>query len=216
MMRPTAFVIAAALTGATSGTAIAQTTPAYTVADETDNVSVLSGFVGSNFGTTNETLDLDGGASLAFGVQTAYLWRGIVGGEFIADFAPNLGDLLFANEPDVNSYMFNVIGAAPLGGANSFQPYVSGGVGAVQMRGDLFDVLGNPFRSNETRFGGNIGAGVMAFAEHVGIRADIRYYRTTSRDDSVDVVDDVADTLDLSGLSGLRFWRGNVGVAVRW
>jgi hypothetical protein len=213
-MRKTAFMIAAALTAAMSGTAIAQTT-AVTV-DETRNTSVLSGFIGSNFGTSTDNLDFDGEASLAFGVQTAYLWRGIVGGEFIADFAPNTGDLFFANEPDVNSYMFNAIGAVPLGATGRYQPYLSGGLGAIQMRADLFDLIGNRFSSSEARFGGNIGAGVMVFGEHVGIRADIRYYRASTRDNLVDFGDDVEDALVLTGLSGLRFWRGNVGVAVRW
>jgi hypothetical protein len=123
----TVFVIATALT-AMSGTAIAQTTAAI-IADETRNTSVLSGFVGSNFGTSGDNLDFDSGASVAFGVQTAYLWRGIVGGEFIADFAPNTEFQFFANEPDVNSYMFNAIGAVPLGSTERYQPYVSGGCG---------------------------------------------------------------------------------------
>jgi hypothetical protein len=215
MIRPTDLLIAVALTAAMSGAALAQTPVTHTITGDTDDSWVASGFVGTNFGTSTDNLDLDGGASLDFGGQLAYIWNGVLGGEIIADFAPNVGDnLLFANEPEVNSYMANVITAVPLSAGN-FQPYVSGGFGAIQIRSDLFDLFGNTFSSNHTRFGGNIGGGVMAFAEHVGIRADIRYYRATSDNNLDDLVFE-DDVIPRTFLSGLGFWRGNVGLAIRW
>jgi hypothetical protein len=206
-MRAADFVIAAAFITAMSGTAMAQ---------PSDRNWVASGFIGSNFGTSTDNLDLDGGASLDFGGQIAYLWHDLVGAEFIADFAPNVGDanLFFVNEPDVNAYMANVITGIPFGTGGYFEPYISGGFGAIQMRVDLFDVFGNPFGSNESRFGGNIGGGVMAFADRFGVRADIRYYRATGDDNFEDLL--TGDSIAQPVLSGLGFWRGNVGLAIRW
>jgi hypothetical protein len=212
-MRAVDFVIAAAFITAMSGTAMGQTTTTPSVLGDDSNW-VASGFIGTNFGTSADNLDLDGGASLDFGGQVAYLWSGTLGAEFIADFAPNVGDanLFFVNEPDVNAYMVNVITAVPFGTNRYFQPYASGGVGAIQMRVDLFDVLGNPFSSNESRFGVNVGGGVMAFADRFGVRADIRYYRATGDDDFEDLL--TGDSV--IALSNLGFWRGNVGLAIRW
>jgi hypothetical protein len=71
-------------------------------------------------------------ANLNFGGSLGYLWRGIIGGEFLAEMSPEFEleagrtDLLFENEPWVNSYMANVIAAVPLGAGAMFQPYVSG------------------------------------------------------------------------------------------
>jgi hypothetical protein len=218
-MRSAAFVMTAALTATITAPAAAQTpTYPYTYGEEARTTSIVSGFIGSNFGTNTSNLDLDGGASLDFGVQAAYLWRGIVGGEFIADFAPNVGNartvLEIANEPDLNSYMFNAIGVYPFGARGRYQPYMSGGVGAIQLRADLFDIAGNQFSSSESRFGGNVGAGLMVFGEYVGVRGDIRYYRATSSNDLGALVPD--NRFNEVVLSGLRFWRGNIGVAFRW
>jgi hypothetical protein len=213
MIRPTDLLIAVALTAATSGVAMAQTPTLPSITGDTDTKWVASAFIGSNWATNADNLDLDGGASLDFGGQIAYLWGGKVGAEFIADFAPNVGhtNFFFVNEPDINSYMLNVITSVPIGMGGAFQPYASGGFGAIQFRVDLFDAFANPFSSNEAKFGFDIGGGVMAFAERVGVRADIRYYRATSDDNIGDL--SIGNAIPLSNLG---FWRGNVGIAFRW
>src|SRR5262252_10376190 len=128
-----------------------------------------SGFVGSNFGAGADS------ASVDFGGQLAYLYRGAVGAEFLADFAPHfrINNALLADNPNVNSYMLNVIGAVPIGSEARVQPYVSGGLGGIQLRSDMFTIAstvpGTTTEANQTKFGGNIGAGVMAFAGNVGI-----------------------------------------------
>src|SRR5262249_60138535 len=63
-----------------------------------------AGFVGANFGRNNSAAGVD------FGGQVAYLYRGVVGGEFLADFSPSFkqDNLFFANSPNVNAYMANV------------------------------------------------------------------------------------------------------------
>jgi len=57
--------------------------------------------------------------------------------------------------------------------------------------------------------GVNIGGGINGqFTDNVGIRGDLRYFRSLE-DDSND------NEFDL-GLSDFDFWRGSVGVTFRW
>ena len=51
-----------------------------------------------------------------------------------------MNNLLFERSPDVNSYMFNLIAVAPFGHAQSFDPYISGGIGAVTLNATIFTV----------------------------------------------------------------------------
>src|SRR5262245_20587323 len=84
---------------------------AVSVHDSSASYWTVSGFVGSNFGAGADN------ASVDFGGQLAYLHRGVVGAEFLADFAPHfrINNALLADNPDVNSYMLNVIAAVPIG-----------------------------------------------------------------------------------------------------
>ena len=183
--------------------------------DTHDSQWTASGFVGSNFGARADS------ASVDFGGQLAFLWRGAIGGEFLADFAPHfrINNVLLADNPNVNSYMVNVIGAVPIGSDARVQPYVSGGLGGIQLRSDMFNigstVPGTTTEASQTKFGGNVGAGVMAFTGNVGIRGDVRYYRAFNSDISTNATT-AADVFAQNLLSGLDFWRANIGIAVRW
>jgi hypothetical protein len=183
--------------------------------DSTNSNWIASGFVGSSFGARADS------ASVDFGGQLAYLYRGAIGGEFLADFAPHfrINNALLADNPNVNSYMLNVIGAVPIGSDARVQPYVSGGLGGIQLRSDMVNIVSAPIGAttpaNQTKFGGNIGAGVMGFAGNVGIRGDIRYYRAFNSDVSTNATT-AADVFAQNLLSGLDFWRANLGIAVRW
>jgi len=186
------------------------------VHDYTGSYWTAAGFVGSNFGARADS------ASVNFGGQLAYLYRGAIGGEFLADFAPHfrLNNALLADNPMVNSYMLNVIGAVPLGGEAHVQPYVSGGFGGIQLRSDMV-TLATPTTvtttsANQTRFGGNIGAGIVGFAGNVGIRGDVRYFRAFTNNDLATTTTTPADVFAQNLLSGLDFWRANIGIAVRW
>jgi hypothetical protein len=200
---------------------------------------VVTGFIGSTFGVSQISNSLgaaqlpiavdvnDGGAT--YGFQLGYLWRQYVGGEFIGDFAPNfrISSLALAKDPAVNSWMFNAIGAAPLGW---FQPYISGGIGGVTLRSQTFDqtaipivtvqgtaaVAHNTINTARSHFGSNIGGGFFAYAGQWGIRADVRFYdvakfSTNGLTDST-VPSDFTQAL----LSGLNYWRANLGVSFRW
>jgi len=183
---------------------------------------IASGFVGSNFGASTD------GSAADFGGSLGYSWRNWVGAEFLAGFTPNFevqNLALFAGEkPQVNSYMFNAIGSASLGPDGNFQPFISGGFGAVTLRSNLLNndtgnAVSNVFAPDDTRPGGNIGAGIMAFMGAWGIRGDVRYFRAFNTDEvstSTSVNGTPAAIVGSSVLPGLDFWRANIGLAVRW
>jgi opacity protein-like surface antigen len=186
--------------------------------------------VGSNFGTKVNNVETDSNANVGFGGQLGYLWNGVLGIEALADFAPSMevATDLFVDDPRLSSYMANAIGAVPLGSQGQIQPYFSAGFGTVRMRADVLNILVvqsidgvelvqdlGSTSTSESRWGGNIGAGLMGFAgDHFGFRTDVRYYRAMSDDTPDDVIS--ADTFTRGVLSGLEFWRANVGLALRW
>jgi hypothetical protein len=215
---------------ALSGTADAQSTAASPPAavphatparlyGPTEHQWIVSGFVGSNFGSS--TID----PSVDFGGQLAFLWKGVIGAEALADFAPSfrIDNLVLADHPHANSYMANLIFATPLGAEGQIEPYISGGVGAVQLRTTVLNLaLPNSTGALATGTsdgdqmlpGTDLGGGVMGFAGMIGFRADVRYYKvpTDTTFQSNSAVGQVTEGL----LSGLSFWRANIGVAVRW
>lgn len=227
-MRSAQYLLAASLAFALPASALAQTTAqpqtaaptAYTYGGSTDdNQWIASGFVGSNFSLNTDNLNVNDDSSINFGGSIGYMWHRAIGAEFLADFSPqfSVNTLLVANDPHMNSYMANVIAAVPLGGEGQFQPYASGGIGAMTVSADVLtnplDVNSATVSGSDRRFGANIGGGVMAFAGNVGFRADIRYFRTSSGEV---IVSGVADQFAANLITGLNFWRANVGVAFRW
>jgi opacity protein-like surface antigen len=197
------------------------TSPNY--GGRTDSHWLASGFVGTSFGL--DTSD----ASIDVGGQLAYLWRGVFGGELLASYSPGfeVGHLFLADDPTVFSYMANLIAALPLGADTTVQPYVSGGVGGIQMKTTIFNafipsvnpledglIAGGVTDGERTRLAWNLGAGLLGFVGNVGFRGDIRYFKASSDDDPDAVVP--ADALTQTILSGIEFWRANVGIAFRW
>jgi hypothetical protein len=186
--------------------------PATSIANEW----VVSGFVGSDFGSNVNSSE----SSPHYGGTVAYLWNGRVGGELLAASTPDfeLTNLFFTEKPMVNSYMANIIGAVPFGVDGQYQPFVSGGFGGIQLHQDVFNVINNPASGSSpgdaVKFGGNIGAGIMAYVRNVGIRGDVRYFRTRSEINNS--ITSPSDAIADSALAGLDFWRANVGVAFRW
>jgi hypothetical protein len=237
-MRSVNWLLAAAMVSGLSATALAQTPPPTPVAPAiapADNAGqtrshwLASGFVGSNFGSTNnDVVSVERSMSFDWGGQIGYLWRGVVGGEFLANFTPSLGvntfGVLFDN-PKVSSYMANAVAVLPLGSAGQIQPYISGGFGGIQMRfpngivgsGILVNgVVTNVTTSSVSQTGGgsNAGGGIMAFAGKVGVRADARYFHanTFSSRDATNFANLVTQSL----LSDLNFWRADIGIAFQW
>jgi len=210
----------------TAGTAVQQTTltpdPApYPIASHW----LVSGGLGSDFAS-------DADQSVDFAGTAGWLFHGVIGGEFQANFAPDfeldpaLAPPFLAGAPSVNSYMLNVIGAAPLMARGQFQPYVSGGPGWFRMHGTP-TVGDENVDLDHSDTGWNAGFGLMGFLGQMGIRADLRYFRVSGdeflgtngsalRSNWGNVVDDQEGSVNGNVISGMSYWRGNVGVALRW
>ena len=213
------------------------------VATERSYPWMATGFLGSSFSTSFSSIQTalsaaqipvgvdtaDGG--LTAGFQLGYLKK-YVGGEFIGDFAPNfrMSSLLLAKNPTVNSWMFNAIGAVPIGSNDQFQPYASGGIGGITMRSQTFadsaipviTVDGtfatqqNTINTTRTAFAWDLGGGFFAYANRWGIRADVRYYKAQTFSTNNLTNSTVQSDFTQSLLSGLSYWRANLGVSFRW
>jgi hypothetical protein len=226
--------------------------PAIVGAQERTYPWIVTGYLGSSFGSngSNQTVFVnpavlnsaiqttavpiqtngtDGG--LTYGFQVAYLKR-YVGGEFIAEFAPNfrVSSLALADEPSVNSWMFNVIGTVPIF-HSSFEPFISGGVGGVTMRTKTFTADGanifvgpnvtavalNTINNTETKFAYDLGGGFFAYASRWGIRGDVRYYWVSTFEGAkLENGPTPGTDFTQSLLSGLQYWRANLGLSYRW
>jgi hypothetical protein len=184
----------AALSIAVPITAEAQYTPGQqttTTATSTNNATqspdnqwIASGFAGGNFANNAEP------SSTAFGGSIGYLWNGKWGAEFDAGFTPDFG--LQSNffglgiKPMVNTYMANAVAAMPFGLDRRWQPFIAGGIGAISLRSglnteDVGSALDSTFNPDATRFGGDIGGGVMGFMGNWGFKADLQYFRAAGQ-----------------------------------
>jgi hypothetical protein len=157
--------------------------------------------------------------SWSYGGSFDYLREGIYGFEFLADFAPDFeATSRFLSEPNINSYMFNGILAAPLGDGGAWQPYLSGGVGVMTLDSKLFNedpsdtAAEDFFEVDDNQFAANFGGGLMGWGGNIGFRADIRYFTDMEGDDT-ELDPDIPQFL---GLQDVSFWRANGGIAFRW
>jgi opacity protein-like surface antigen len=151
---------------------------------------------------------------VTFGGALGWMGAGIIGFEADFGWTPNFfenttGDADFDfGDSNVTSLMGNLVVGAPFGGQTGpgFRPYASGGIGLLRPRvdgGAFFDDL------SRNDLGINVGGGAhVFFTDNVGIRGDVRYFRSLE-DDEVD------DEFDL-GLSDFDFWRATVGVTFRF
>ena len=113
-----------------------------------------------------------------------------------------------SRDSNLTTVMGNLLIGVPIGGQHGvgFRPYAVGGVGIVKSdigsSGDLFNV-------DSTDWGFNVGAGAMFFfSDNVGIRGDVRYFRSF---EDVEPIDDFN-----IGFANFRFWRGTLGVTIRF
>ena len=165
---------------------------------------VLTPYVGSLFGG-----DLPDN-KVSYGATASFMGGGIFGAEVGFNWTPKFvpadpthGDVRQA------SLMGNLIVGIPIGDsdqAGHVRPYITGGAGlfrATQKESDFFD------RIHSNDFAVNFGGGVMAFfTEHIGLRADVRYFRT------------LTDTNPNGGvdfeLGDLNFWKWDIGTAFKF
>src|SRR5688572_17199484 len=175
----------------------------------------ITPFVGANFGGNANFEDFDDvddevEQRVDFGVTLGYN-PSVFGFEVDFGWSPNFfqntvgtADFEFGDS-NVTTLMGNFLISAPPG--RGIRPYGSAGMGLIRSRvsgvGDFFDEV------TRNDLGINFGGGVNGqFTNNVGIRGDIRYFRSLEDDEN-------DDEFDL-GLSDFNFWRGTVGVTFRW
>jgi opacity protein-like surface antigen len=167
---------------------------------------VLTPYIGSLFGG-----DLPDGKT-TYGTTAAFMGGGIFGVEVGYNWTPKFVPGTDTHDDVAQmSLMGNLILGIPIGGSQSghIRPYVTGGAGLFRATAKQSDFLD---RINSNDFAVNFGGGVMAFfTDHVGIRGDLRYFRTLRDEDAGRGLND----LDFE-LGDLNFWKWDVGAAFRF
>lgn len=179
-------------------------------------------FVGTTFNAAANFNDaFEGGddfeKQFTYGASLGWMGAGIIGFEFDFGYSPNFfetavtddDDFEFVDDSNVTTLMANVLVGAPIGGQSGFgiRPFGVAGVGLIRTRLEDADDFFDEVDSND--FGFNVGAGLnIFFADNIGIRGDIRYFRAFGDDEDEDAFD--------FRLSEFDFWRATVGVTFRW
>ena len=167
----------------------------------------LTGFVGGNFGgDSGVSLDqsIDDTSRLSFGGRLGALGGGIFGGEIDVGYTPDFyGQGTVFDSSSVLTVMGNLVVGLPLG---PVRPYFLGGIGLVRRTLD-YAPGGRPGNVTDSRAAYSLGGGVNFFVSgHVGINADLRYFRNFSTGNALlDAPDET-----------FNFARGSVGVTFRF
>ena len=173
-------------------------------------------FLGSTFGGNADIADVSGSTfsdefeqKLNYGASLAWMGGGVLGFEFDFGYSPNFFGVESTNpgfdligDGNVTTAMGNIVVGAPLGGV---RPYASGGLGLFSSRVDNPSQFFSKATSND--LGMDVGGGVMFLGGNVGVRGDLRYFRSLNNNDD--------NTIDFS-LGSFRFWRGSVGVTFKF
>lgn len=171
-------------------------------------------FVGATFGGNAEVggsgddFRNDFERKISYGATLGWMGAGIIGFEADFGYSPNFfraddnsDNFNLVGDGNVTTLMGNLVVGAPMG---PIRPYASGGVGLLKSK---VDSAGQFFDASRNDFGYDLGAGVMAMGGNIGIRGDVRYFRSLQSNDS--------DGIDFS-LGNFKFWRGTVGVTFKF
>jgi opacity protein-like surface antigen len=169
-------------------------------------------YIGWNFGgdAGGEFSDAVDSSRLNWGASLAWMGGGVIGFEGDFGYSPDFFGKTDLGGSNVFTAFGNVMLGVPFGGQKGFgiRPYGVVGVGLVYAEGEAFETAGREL--NENKIGWDLGGGVMMFfTSHVGIRGDIRYFRTF---EALDVFDIEIE----NGPGDLDFTRGSVGFVVRF
>ena len=162
---------------------------------------LLTPYLGVTFGGSTPEQQVN------YGLSAAFLGAGVVGFEIDASITPKFFDTDSGviDDSNVSTVMGNVVLSAP-GSGPSFRPYLAAGAGIIRLKATS---VGNFFDLDDNSLGINLGGGLLSqFNERVGIRGDVRYFRSFRDSD-----DDEGLDLDLAGFN---FWRGTLGVTFRF
>ena len=145
---------------------------------------------------------------LSYGATLGYMGHGILGVEADFGYSPNFfraddnnKNINLVGDGNVTTLMGNLV----IGGSHGpVRPYVSGGVGLLKSKVDSASQF---FDASRNDFGYDLGAGLGFFGGNVGLRGDVRYFRSLQNDDG--------SAVDFS-LGNFKFWRGTLGVTFKF
>jgi opacity protein-like surface antigen len=169
-------------------------------------------FIGWNFGgdAGTEFSDALDANTLNWGASLAWMGGGVIGFEGDFAYSPDFFGKTDLGGSNVFTAFGNVMLGVPFGGQQGFgiRPYALVGFGLVHAEGEAFETAG--FDLNENKVGWDFGGGVMMFfTSNVGLRGDIRYFRTF---EALEVFDIEIE----EGPGDLDFTRGSIGFVVRF
>jgi Outer membrane protein beta-barrel domain len=170
-------------------------------------------FAGLKFGADTDIVDPDqaiGNKKPVYGVTVALVTNGLFGVEADVGYIPGFFEA-DRNPPQVSSSsvftgMGNAVISVPKRWTGySLRPYVSGGLGIIKVqKEDVLDVV----PVNRNLVGWNVGGGAIGeLNDRVGVRWDLRYFRTVQRTSE--------DTSISFGSERLSFWRGSIAFLIR-
>lgn len=171
-------------------------------------------YIGWNFGgdAGSDFSDAVDSSRLNWGASLAWMGAGVIGVEGDLGYSPDFFGKTDIGGSNVFTAFGNVMLGIPFGGQKGFgvRPYGVAGIGVIHAEGAAFETAGVDL--NENKVGWDFGGGVlMFFTSHVGIRGDIRYFRTFEALDFLDI-----DFETENGPGNLDFTRGSFGFVVRW
>ena len=187
------------------GFALMLLTPAGARAD-----GLIVPFAGVNFGgDAGETFgDAVDASRFDWGASFAWMGGGVFGLEADLGYSPDFYGKNDVGGSSVLSLMGNVLLGVPFGGQQGFgiRPYGLVGVGVLRSDLESFDELVG-FDDTETAW--DFGGGVMIFfTSHVGLRGNVRYFRTFGDVDFGPIETSDSDAVD--------YGRGSIGLVFRF
>jgi opacity protein-like surface antigen len=165
-------------------------------------------FVGVNFAGSSgqEIADAIDAQRVDWGLSLAYMGGGVVGIEADFGYSPDFFGKTDIGGSSVLTATGNLLLGVPIGGQTGVgvRPYALVGLGVLRSKVDAFGDI--PSLDN-SELSWDFGGGVMFFfGTHVGLRADVRYFRTFSEVDF--------DPIDRP--QTLEFGRGSAGLILRF
>src|SRR5262245_56515612 len=141
---------------------------------------LLVPFAGVNFGgkSGHELADAIDAKRLNWGVSLGFMGGGVLGLEADIAHSPDFFGKTDLGGSSVLTATGNLLIGIPVGGQRGvgFRPYVLVGAGVVRAK---VDVLGDVLSFDNSRAAWDFGGGVMFFfGNNVGLRGDLRYFRT--------------------------------------
>ena len=137
-------------------------------------------FIGVNFGggSGRQLSAAIDAKRVAWGGSFAYMGNGVLGLEADVAHSPDFFGRTDLGGSSVLTATGNLLVGIPIGGQHGvgFRPYALVGLGLIRSQVDAF---GNALSRDVNNLGWDFGGGAMFFfGTHVGLRADLRYFRT--------------------------------------